>query len=71
MPGSSEPIVDGDDSGRGSLAYFNQASMFQASETGYGSIAAAKRAGVSGRTDFGRDAQQAFTDSATFIPIEQ
>jgi hypothetical protein len=41
--------------------------MFQSSETGYGSIGAAKAAGASGKTDFGRDAQQAFTDSANFL----
>jgi len=69
-PSNSRPIVAGDEEGRGSFVYFNQATMYQSSETGYDTVQAAKDAGHSGKTDFFRDAQQAFTDLATLVPVK-
>ena len=67
-PSNSRPISAGDEEGRGSFVYFNQATMYQSSETGYRTLNEAKAAGHHGTTDFARDAQQAFTDHATFVP---
>ena len=67
-PENSTPISDGDDQGRGSLVWFNQASMYQASETQLGSVKEAKNVGHPGTTDYGKDANQAFTGFAAFKP---
>jgi len=56
--------------GRGSFVYFNQASMFTGPETGYDTLAAARASGLSGKADFKRTAQQAFTDMTHFFPYD-
>jgi hypothetical protein len=66
-PANSRPMQEGDEEGRGSLVYFNQATMYQSSETGYHLLRSAVEAGHSGKTDFSTDAQQAFTKYSTFI----
>lgn len=63
------PLGIGTGSGRGSLVYFNQATMFQSSETGYSTIKAAKQGGHSGLTDYGPDIQTAFMKHETRIPL--
>lgn len=66
---NSKPVVDGDQYGRGSLVYFNQATMFQTSETGFDTLQKAKEAGHSGTTDFEEDTQRSFATAAHFTPI--
>lgn len=41
-------IVDGDEQGRGSMVFFNEATMFYGSETGHDTLKAPKEAGGSG-----------------------
>lgn len=52
--------MEGDDQGRGSIVFFNQASMYAASETGHGTLASAKLAGKSGQSNHSITAQEAF-----------
>jgi len=59
-PATSRPLVEGDNAGRGSCVFYNQASMYAASETGHGSIAAARLAGASTTSDYVGTAQEAF-----------
>ena len=70
-PENSRPIKAGDECGRGSLVYFNQATMYQSSETGHATIGEAIEAGDSGKTDYGADAQVAFTKYARYSPIKK
>ncbi|KAJ7453566.1 hypothetical protein B0H11DRAFT_2245200 [Mycena galericulata] len=65
---NSRPIVEGDECGRGSMVFFNQSTMTQSAETG-GTIKEAKLSGQSGTTDFGSDAQAAFSKHITFVPF--
>ncbi|KAJ6449727.1 hypothetical protein C8R47DRAFT_939764, partial [Mycena vitilis] len=58
---NSRPVVAGDEWGRGSMVFFNQSTMTQTAFTGYPTVGAAKAAGHSGTTDFGTDAQAAFS----------
>ncbi|KAJ7651585.1 hypothetical protein DFH06DRAFT_942311, partial [Mycena polygramma] len=58
---NSRPVVAGDEWGRGSMVFFNQSTMTQTAFTGYPTVGAAKLAGHSGTTDFGTDAQAAFS----------
>ena len=69
-PENSRPIKAGDESGRGSLVYFNQATMYQTSETGYATVGEAIKAGDSGKSDYGTNAQLAFTECAKYCPIK-
>ena len=71
-PENSTPIRDGDEEGRGSLVYFNQASMYQSSETGCSTLKEAIRTQVhSGRLDKETTIQQAFSSLGEFIPLTQ
>ncbi|TFK72417.1 hypothetical protein BDN72DRAFT_894773 [Pluteus cervinus] len=63
---ASEP---GDEKGRGSMVFFNQASMFQSSELDFDTVAAAKLAGHNGATDFPADVQAAFQKYSQFVGI--
>lgn len=63
---SYTPLQEGGDKGRGSFVFFNQATMYQSSETGYGTLGAAKKAGHSGNTSFTEDAQAAFSRASRF-----
>ena len=62
--------MPGNENGRGSLVYFNQASIHQSAETGFTTVGDAKLAGFSGKTDYGKDAQAAFEKYATYLPVE-
>lgn len=53
--------------GRGSWVYFNEATMYMSSETGHGTLNNAKARGHSGTTDYGKDAQRAFTNFSTLL----
>lgn len=44
---SALPLNDSDKKGRGSIVFFNQATMFQSSETGFNTLKEAKAAGAS------------------------
>lgn len=57
---NSRPLEVGDDEGRGSLVYFNEATMYQSSETDSATLGEAKKRGHSGLTDYGDDVGQAF-----------
>ncbi|KAI0259138.1 hypothetical protein BC834DRAFT_846937 [Gloeopeniophorella convolvens] len=60
-PESSTPlVVEGDEKGRGSMVWFNMATMFQSSETGFDTLAEASRAGRSTDSDYKKRAQEAF-----------
>jgi hypothetical protein len=63
-PENSKPLQAGDDEGRGSLVYFNEATMYQSSETDSATLKEAKKKGHSGKTDYGEDIQKAFQDNA-------
>lgn len=67
---NSTPIQPGDEQGRGSLVYFNEASMHQSAETGYSTLKRARLAGLSGNTDYGSDAQAAFQKYGTYLPVD-
>jgi hypothetical protein len=64
-PANSKPLQEGDDKGRGSLVYFNEATMYQSSETNSATLRDAKRKGHSGKTEYGEDIQQAFQKHTT------
>lgn len=51
-PDNSTPMEESGD-GRATFVFFNQASMFQSSETGYDTLAEARADGHSGVADFG------------------
>lgn len=65
MPENSTRIEDGDDEGRGSLVYFNQASMYRSSETDSETIAEAISKGHSGTVDYSGSVQEAFLTLGT------
>ena len=68
---NSRPIKAGDEQGRGSLVYFNQATMYQTSETGYATVGEAVESGHSGKSDYGANAQVAFTSFARYSPLKK
>ncbi|KAJ7601733.1 hypothetical protein DFH06DRAFT_1352148 [Mycena polygramma] len=68
---NSRPVVAGDEWGRGSMVFFNQSTMTQTAFTGYPTIKAAKLAGHSGTTDYGTDAQAAFSKHVVFVPVDK
>lgn len=53
-------VCPGDDEGRGSIVFYNQATMYMSSETGYSTLKEARAAGMSGVADFPASAQEAF-----------
>ncbi|EDR02732.1 uncharacterized protein LACBIDRAFT_332267 [Laccaria bicolor S238N-H82] len=62
---NSEPLVEGDEQGRGSLVYFNEATMYQSSETNCATLTEAKNKGHSGVVDYGESVQEAFEKFGT------
>lgn len=57
-PENSKPIQDGDDDGRGSVVWFNMATMFQSSESGADTLKEARERGETGYADM--SGQEAF-----------
>jgi hypothetical protein len=55
------PAWDDEAEGRGSLVWFNQASMIQSAETGHFTLHEAKAAGKDANTDFKADADLYFS----------
>jgi hypothetical protein len=56
----SSALLAGDDEGCGSIVFFNQASMYMSSETGFPTLGAARAAGQTGKACFPASAQEAF-----------
>ena len=44
--------------------------MHQSAETGYATLGDARQAGLSGTTDYGRDAQAAFEKYGVYLQVE-
>lgn len=59
------------DTGRGSFVWFNMASMFQSSESGFQSLKKAKEAGFKHKTvsDYKQVMQQAFNNNASYFDV--
>ncbi|KAJ7220740.1 hypothetical protein GGX14DRAFT_431909 [Mycena pura] len=68
-PQNSRPIVNGDNEGRGSFVFFNQSTMRTGPETGCDTLKKARAAGLSGISDFGASAQEAFSRPEYFHKI--
>jgi hypothetical protein len=68
-PNNSEDFTEGDDLGRGSFVFFNQASMFCGPETGYDTLEAARESGLEGTSNYLQTAQQAFTNATKYFSI--
>lgn len=66
---NSEPILEGDKQGRGSLVYFNEATMYQSPETDSATLAEAKKKGHSGTVDYGQSVQEAFAKHITYVSM--
>ncbi|TFK67546.1 hypothetical protein BDN72DRAFT_842893 [Pluteus cervinus] len=62
---NSTPIVEDRACGRGSVVFFNQATMFQSSETDSSTLEEAISKGHSGKRDFAADIQQSFPTMTT------
>lgn len=52
-----------------SMVFFNMASMFQSSETGFDTLWEAKLSGAQGTSDFMGTAQQAFAKLGTAVEV--
>ncbi|KAF8546155.1 hypothetical protein OG21DRAFT_1491530 [Imleria badia] len=63
------PDWNDDAAGRGSLVWFNQASMIQSAELGQLSIDAAKKKGMQTSTDFQADAHRYFSPAAPLASL--
>lgn len=61
-PENSTPLEEGDDEGRGSLVYFNQASMYQSSELNCPTLKEAIAEGHHGTVDYRTSIQNALQD---------
>jgi hypothetical protein len=68
-PDNSEDFTDGDDQGRGSFVFYNQASMFQGPETNFDTIKKAKAHGHCGTSDAQYTAQEAFSDMTRYFHV--
>ena len=60
-PDNSDDITNRSSHGRGSLVFFNQASMFQSSETNSRNLAEAKAKGHTGVADYSNIVLNSFT----------
>ena len=72
-PDGSRPIegVECDDAqGRGSLVFFNQASLFQTAETNCASLKEAARKGVPTEANFGKDLTEAMEKYGVYHPLD-
>ncbi|KAF8205241.1 hypothetical protein K438DRAFT_1932129 [Mycena galopus ATCC 62051] len=67
-PQNSRPIVAGDEEGRSSMVFFNQATMHHGPATGSDTLKLARAGGQSGKVDFGTDANAAFNQHVVFAP---
>lgn len=65
-PNNSEPLSY--DEGRSSIVWFNEATMYTPSETGFPSLSAARDAGHSGKTSYSADVKRSFADHMMPLP---
>jgi hypothetical protein len=70
-PENSQPLQAGDGDGRGSLVFFNQATMRTLPETGYNTMKESVANGGSGKIDFGDCLQSALEKYVTYIPMSE
>ena len=70
-PENSSDFTERESLGRGSLVFYNQASMFHGPETEFDILNAAKQYGHSGTSNFSETAQKAFTDLVHFFSISE
>ncbi|TFK63320.1 hypothetical protein BDN72DRAFT_902511 [Pluteus cervinus] len=63
---NAREVQDGDESGRGSIVFFSQASMFQTAETGYDSLNKAHKVGLNTDKDILKDTLAYFDNSKDF-----
>lgn len=68
-PENSTPIEPGDEEGRGTFVYFNEATMYQSSETGFGSLHEARKAKQSVTVNWQEKANEAFARLGTLVPV--
>ncbi|PPQ98313.1 hypothetical protein CVT26_013513, partial [Gymnopilus dilepis] len=68
-PQNSTPLGGEGDEGRGSLVFFNQASMYKGAETGFDTLMAARSAGMSGSTSSAEQIKLAFSQQVHTIDI--
>ncbi|KAJ7068231.1 hypothetical protein C8F01DRAFT_599144 [Mycena amicta] len=68
-PENSRPIVAGDDEGRGSMVFFNQATMSHGPLTGFNTLKEAKAFGVDVTVDAGENINDAFRRLGTFVTV--
>ncbi|KAF8889786.1 hypothetical protein BD779DRAFT_1671567 [Infundibulicybe gibba] len=68
-PSQLHPLADGDDEGRGSFVYFNQAALYQSSETGHRTLTEAAKAGKATTVDYDRIAEVAFPRHGIVAPV--
>ncbi len=66
---NSTPIEPGDEEGRASIVFFNQASMYRCSALDGSSVAEAKSKGIDTTTNYGQDVQEAFQKLAHYYPM--
>lgn len=67
-PENSKPIQDGDDDGRGSVVWFNMATMLQSSESGADTLKEVRERGESGYAEM--TVQEAFEYIAIRKPVQ-
>ncbi|KAJ6579901.1 hypothetical protein B0H10DRAFT_2099303 [Mycena sp. CBHHK59/15] len=65
-PENTRPIQEGDREGRGSMVFFNQATMRTLPETGHDTLKEARHRGHSGTSDFTGTAQEIFSRTEFF-----
>ncbi|CAA7271224.1 unnamed protein product [Cyclocybe aegerita] len=70
-PENSLPLEQGGDEGRGSIVFFNQASMYAALESGWDTLYDAREAGHSGTSDYGRTVAGSFESYGRFIDARE
>ena len=66
---NSTSIEAGDEEGRASLVFFNQASMYRCSTLDGSSVIEADGNGIDTTTDYGEDIQQAFQKMTNYHPM--
>ncbi|KAF9471692.1 hypothetical protein BDN70DRAFT_819685 [Pholiota conissans] len=70
-PGNSVPIQEGDGDGRGSIVYFNQASMYQSSETGCSTLKEAEKKGIPCKANFPASVEEALLQFGKYFSIDK
>ncbi|PPQ97406.1 hypothetical protein CVT26_006808 [Gymnopilus dilepis] len=69
-PKNSTPLGGLGDEGRGSLVFFNQASMYRGAETGFDTLTEARSAGMSGSISSAEQVNLAFSQQVLKMDID-